>query len=47
MRAPVKKQHRTGRDIPEPHGRTAVVTGADTGVGFAIASLSPSTARTS
>ncbi|MGC0211614.1 oxidoreductase [Streptomyces levis] len=30
-------QHWTDHDIPELHGRTAVVTGANTGLGFAIA----------
>ncbi|MDQ0779768.1 NAD(P)-dependent dehydrogenase (short-subunit alcohol dehydrogenase family) [Streptomyces aurantiacus] len=34
----MKKQYWTGRDIPDLHGRTAVVTGANTGLGFAIAS---------
>ncbi|WP_225627428.1 oxidoreductase [Streptomyces werraensis] len=31
--------HWTTRDIPDLHGRTAVVTGANTGLGFAIASV--------
>jgi NAD(P)-dependent dehydrogenase (short-subunit alcohol dehydrogenase family) len=34
---PVTRQQWSVRDIPEQHGRTAVVTGANTGLGFAIA----------
>lgn len=33
----VKRNARSLEDIPEQHARTAVVTGANTGLGFAIA----------